>query len=1173
MTLIRIKTAAPRPKSWRRKLFWVVLGFLLLLVALYFGVTSAAFLKKVVLPQLSQALKADITVAELQVSPFRRLVLQDVKIQPWNAEPVLTVKEARANYSLFSILRGNIKVSELTLESPVLTIVEDADGRSNLDFLKSDGATTPEEKPAADSASSSGLRLDLKLVTLHNATVRSTKKYLSGASDVVEVSGLNFKLQNLGNGQAGQVELALNVALAEAAQPNRAASSLAARLDGQFTFDLAPDLMPKAIKGGLNLSVTNATGALAELNALVAKLDCETTATEIKQVALRFNKAEVALGEVRVSGPLDLARREGKLKLEVLALDRRVLNLAGAAGGIDFGTTTINASTEIELLRGGSVISLAGRLEAADLQVVQQERTSPTLGLRCDYATTIDTTAKTVEVRFLNVSGSQNDEPFLQSELPHSLTIAWGEAAPQVNDASFSLTVAEFDLSQWRKFLGDKTLSGDIAGTLQLTARNDGRLLQVELTGHGEDFSARVGSNRINNVDGRLTARFSVADLKEIKLEGFRLELLHQAQSVFVATAFGGMQEGGAVADLELTAQVELAQLFSALRVPELSVSNGTFNLQTQVQQKDARQNVTGRFKLTDFSATQGDTQLTHLGAEFDFAVAAEDKIMEIQKLAGQLLVGDKPGGRIEAGGKIDLTGETAQGRVRVTFDEVNQELLRPFLAPALGSNQLTSVNVYSSAIVDFGVDQKFALQAETQITNLVVSTPEHPEGSEPLEIRFGVDVVVSNQVLNVRGCHLNLTPTERARNELNLAGSIDLSQADAISGRLKLSAEALDFTGYYDLFGTAPAPTTPTKSPPPEPSEPALEPEATVLPFQNFTCDVEIGHVYLHEVDVSNWRSTLKISGGQITLNPCMFAVNGGPVEVNAAADLGVPGYRYAVGLNAQSIPLPPLLNTFSSGAGDIGGQLMASLDFKGAGVTGASLQTNLTGQFHLMSTNMTLAIGNVRVPILNLVINTVLGLPDLISGLTGRWQSGQMRWAEEITARPIEVMLLTGGMESSRLEVKEALVKSAAFQVQSTGEIKFAPDPDDSTVHFPLRVSLGRQYAEKLGMVYFNTPANETYIALPNFLTIKGSINKVKTDFSQTGLLLLTGKSLGGVGLETGKAIGNVGLDAGKAVGDAGKFLFGTASGLFKPRVVNPGTNAPAASVTNNVAEPKNK
>ena len=51
----------------------------------------------------------------------------------------------------------------------------------------------------------------------------------------------------------------------------------------------------------------------------------------MKQIALRFTKAEAALGEVRIAGRLMRRKGEGKLKLEVLALDRRVLNLAGAA--------------------------------------------------------------------------------------------------------------------------------------------------------------------------------------------------------------------------------------------------------------------------------------------------------------------------------------------------------------------------------------------------------------------------------------------------------------------------------------------------------------------------------------------------------------------------------------------------------------------------------------------------------------------------------------------------------------------------------------------------------------------------------------------------------------------------------------------------------------------------
>ncbi len=1172
MTQIRIKIESPPPRRKRRKLFRVALVFLVLLVGLYFVVTSATFVKKVVLPQLSHALNADITVADLQVSPLRKVVLWDVKIQPPGNEPVLTIKEVRARYSLLSILRGTIEVSELTVESPRLTIVQDADGRSNLDFLKTPEPVKPEAQPAATPPASSVPQLNLKLVTLNNATVRLTKKHLSGAPDVVEVSGLNFKLQDLKNGQPGKLELSLNAAVEKTTQPSVGASALKGRLGGQFTFNLAADLKPTEVKGGLSFAVENATGAWADLKALTARLDCDTTPTEIRQVAVRFSKAEVALGEVRVSGPLDVAKQEGKLKLEVLALDRRVLNLAGAASGIDFGTTTVNASADLELLRGGGVIAVAGRLEAAQLQLVQQGRTSPTLDVRCDFAATIDSAAKTAEVRFLNLAGAQNARPFLQSELPRSLTLTWGGATTTASDATFLVSFFDVNLAEWREFLGDATLAGNISGTLQLATGNGGKQLRAEWAGAVDKFAATVGSNRLAQADGRVTARFSVADLKDLKLEDFRLELRQQGQSALVATAAGGIRAAGKATDLQLSVQATLARLLAVVAVPGLNVSSGTLDLQARLQLKDAKQSLVGKLTVADFSAQPGDLHLAQLGTEFDFDLAVGDKSLEIQKLAGVVRVEGKPGGRIEAGGKVELAGAALSGRVHLKVSDVNQELVRPLLAPTLGDKKLVSVVFGSVVTLDLAANNTIKFVADTQITNLVVSAPSRPALAPPLHLRMQVDVGVAKQVAQIQQCRLTLTPTDRARNELDLAGTIDLSQPDAITGHLNLSAASLDFTRYYDLLVTESS--VADEQAPAISSEPAREPEALVLPLQNFSCDLAIEHLYLREVDLSNWRATAKISGGQITLDPCLFDLNGGPVVLSGAADLGVPGYRYAVGLKAQAVPVPPLINTFTTGSGElIGGQFFGDLQLQGTGVTGACLRTNLTGQFNLMTTNMNLAISNVRTPVLNLIVNTILGLPDLIAGLTGRWEAGQLRWADEITAQPIEVLRVVGGVGESKWEFRETLVKTAAFQVESTGAIGWGTAGSNTTVYFPLRVSLARRYAEKLGMVYFNTPTNAAYISLPEFLTIKGTMGDVKSDFSQTGLLLLTGKSLGGVGLETGKAIGEVGLEAGKIVGDAGRLLYGTASGLFKPRLGNADPNAAGSATTNNVAAPKKK
>jgi hypothetical protein len=116
------------------------------------------------------------------------------------------------------------------------------------------------------------------------------------------------------------------------------------------------------------------------------------------------------------------------------------------------------------------------------------------------------------------------------------------------------------------------------------------------------------------------------------------------------------------------------------------------------------------------------------------------------------------------------------------------------------------------------------------------------------------------------------------------------------------------------------------------------------------------------------------------------------------------------------------------------------------------------------------------------------------------------------------------------------------------------------NSALQFPVHVALGRPYAAKLGMVNASTPTNAAYVALPDFLTVKGTLGSVKTDVSKTGLLLVAGKSVGGIGKETGVALG-----------DAGKSLYGTATGLIN-KLGGSNTNA-VGSETNNAAEPKKK
>ena len=120
----------------------------ILMVVAYFVVTSPAFIKGVVLPRVSGAIHANVTVSDISSHPFNQIVLRDLKVQAKGQAPVFTAPEVSVSYHLWDILGGNLHVDEIALVSPTVELVENPDGSSNLDpLLKALHGKPAEAKP------------------------------------------------------------------------------------------------------------------------------------------------------------------------------------------------------------------------------------------------------------------------------------------------------------------------------------------------------------------------------------------------------------------------------------------------------------------------------------------------------------------------------------------------------------------------------------------------------------------------------------------------------------------------------------------------------------------------------------------------------------------------------------------------------------------------------------------------------------------------------------------------------------------------------------------------------------------------------------------------------------------------------------------------------------------
>ena len=202
--------APARPISPKRRRWLKILGIVcgnlaLLLVIAYFVVTSAWFLKSVVLPKASGALNATITVQDASISPFSSIRLSKLRVLTTGAEPLLSAEEVHCRYSLWAILRGDIRVAEATLDTPVVRLIENPDGTSNLDpFLKSSGSET-------NAGSTQPIRLDLQQLAVKKGTLRYIKVLPDGGKQVAEIAGFSLTVDTVANERDGKVHIATDL--------------------------------------------------------------------------------------------------------------------------------------------------------------------------------------------------------------------------------------------------------------------------------------------------------------------------------------------------------------------------------------------------------------------------------------------------------------------------------------------------------------------------------------------------------------------------------------------------------------------------------------------------------------------------------------------------------------------------------------------------------------------------------------------------------------------------------------------------------------------------------------------------------------------------------------------------------------------------------------------------
>jgi hypothetical protein len=217
------------------------------------------------------------------------------------------------------------------------------------------------------------------------------------------------------------------------------------------------------------------------------------------------------------------------------------------------------------------------------------------------------------------------------------------------------------------------------------------------------------------------------------------------------------------------------------------------------------------------------------------------------------------------------------------------------------------------------------------------------------------------------------------------------------------------------------------------------------------------------------------------------------------------------------------------------MGGTFTAQAKFSGAGITGAGLQRNLTGQFAGGVTNLNLSVADAHSAILKTLINVIATIPQLLSSpesaiasLLGQVTGQGGGLMDELKKAPIQVINAQIKAGGGRIDLPSATVQSTAFKADGRGGIALAPVLTNSPINIPVAVFVSWPIGKQLNLASGNAPANATYVPLPQFLTMKGTIGDPKADIKKSALGGMAVKSLSGgiIGTTTNGAsqVGNL-------------------------------------------------
>lgn len=1088
------------------------IGVVILVVACMV-IGSSFFVRSVVLPFVEKSMMAKVSVGKVSFSPLSGIELQDLDFSPADQETMVSAKRASVQYSLGDIIGGTIKLNQLHLENPTVTIVEREDGSSNLsDWLDSLPPSPDAPLPI----------MDLNDLDVSNGTIVYRKMDSSLAGSQVEVALSKAHVSRIGQDLSGSINLESLIRMVKLnGDSNDQEELLSTQITLKGDLDLNDVLFPKKSALSGTMSVQSTSPDYTDLMGVGGVIALSVLPDSIEEASVRFSKNGQSAGSVELSGPMNFNSLDGDLQLVLGGLNRQFLNLAGAIVGLDFGDTVIDGTLSCVLTKGASQVAVSAVTTAKDFSLAMGGMALPEMDTELKMVALYDAEQESVLIREWNVKASNDGKTWLDGSIDKPVTLSWGLNRQNFQDSTFQLKIKQMDLLPWNSILGAIVQQGELNANLDMAFLQQGNRIQANLQGEVSKANFLVNDTTLNDQRIKLEAGLTIQDYIRLEVDHSNLEWSSSSEEVLASFSSSGsyhLDKPGLQFQMDATGNLPL--LSSLLPTDGMVVEKGEGKIAARIQQRQEGWSGNLQTAVSGYTGSFAGVSFQQYSVE----LGADGSLQGETFRLGNTQVAFKEG--YDLGGSIGVSGELDLSAMKGTFNIQSSDLNRRALQPLLGKNSdegpFKDVSLNLEGVLDLDLSAGSSFQGKLDIADLQYQDPA-TKTTRKLMTELGWDLGWTAEQLDIRNGNLKLSPTARAGNTVKVSGHLPLKPSLSSKGVLNVDSASLDLTPYMDLFMSptetntgSPAPDTQDKEESVTAAPSANEPKPLEVPLGEFDAHVEIGKLFARELSVQDFKSRMLWQTNTLHLEPLSMQVNDGPVQASLLMDFTQPDWEYKVNFDAQNVPVQAITDTLDpANKGKVSGLVFAKGDWSGAGLTEPSLQRNLSGSMSLQYKDANIELVSPTIRLLMSPITALLRLPELMK-------------------TPISGLEANMSVQNQTLSLKDTKVLSDAFQVHTGGEIPLANVLTNSVLNLPVEFHLERSIAKKSNLIPSSAPKDTPFVKLPDFVKLQGTFGKPETKTDKLVLSGLLVKSAAGLPL-------NVGEGAVNALKGVGNFLVG--------------------------------